>query len=58
MEEMYQKSLEMIKKLPEIPSGEEWNEIAQKNGLMNYLTLQYIENERFHALCEKIRRAS
>ena len=58
MEEMYKKSLQMIKNLQTIPSKEEWNDIAKKNGLMNFWTLQYIENKKFDNICKSIREAS
>lgn len=58
MKEMYQKSLQMIKDLQRIPTEREWNSIAKEKCLMSYITLQYIENKRFHRLCKKVRRAS
>lgn len=58
MKEMYQKSLQMIKDLQRIPSEREWNSIAKEKCLLNYITLQYIENKAFKRLCKKVRRAS
>ena len=58
MREMYQKSLQMIKELQRIPSEMEWNSIAKEKCLMNYITLEYIENKGFHRLCKKVRKAS
>lgn len=58
MNEMYQKSLQMIKDLQRIPSTREWNSIAKEKGLMSYTSLQYIENKGFRRICKRVRRAS
>ena len=58
MEEMYKKSLQMIKKLQRIPTEEEWNSIAKENCLLSCISLQYIENKNFNSICKKIRKVS
>ena len=57
MEKLYNKSIQMIKRLNKIPSHKEWNEIAKEKKLLSYLSLQYISNEGFYTLCKNIRRA-
>lgn len=58
MEDMYRKTLQMIKELPKIPSQKEWNKIAEENCLLSCTTLQYVEGKGFHKLCKEIRETS
>ena len=58
MNEMYQKSLQMIKDLQRIPTESEWNSIAKEKCLMSYTSLQYVENKGFRRICKRVRRAS
>ncbi len=57
MEELYKKSVQMIKRLKNIPSHSEWNKIAKEKRLLSYISLQYISNQAFHDLCKNIRGA-
>ena len=57
MDEMYKRSIQMIKKLKKIPSHKEWNSIAKEKCLMSHTTLQFVEKQGFHNLCASIRRA-
>lgn len=57
MDEMYRKSLQMIKKLPKIPSNKEWNSIAKEKCLLSYMSLQFLEQKRFYDICKSVRGA-
>jgi|GEM_PF-2826874 hypothetical protein len=55
MRKMYQKSLQLIKKMPRILSKKEWNELALQNNVLTAESLRYISNKNFNELCKKVR---
>lgn len=55
MKELYQKSLQMIKKLPKILSKKEWDRYAIQNNVLTAESLRYISNKSFNELCEEVR---
>ena len=55
MLKMYEKSLQMIKKLDKMPSQSEWNRIAKEKCLMSYISLQYYENKSFIDIWKRVK---
>ena len=55
MKKMYQKSLQLIKKMPRILSKKEWNELALQNNVLTAESLRYISKRNFYELCKEVR---
>ena len=55
MKDIYKNTIQMIKRLKEVPSQSEWNEIAKTNGLLSYASIQYLENMRFKDVFYKLK---
>ena len=56
MHEFYEKSLQKIRQLKNIPSESEWNKIAMEEGLLSSESLKFISKKRFKELCLEIRK--
>lgn len=50
----FEKALQRIKKLPQIPTEKEWNEIAKKENYLSSESLKYISQMQFQELCQYI----
>lgn len=55
MKKMYQKSLQLIKKMPRILSKKEWNKLALQNNVLTAESLRYISKRNFYELCKEVR---
>ena len=55
MKNYFEKSLQKIKELLEIPSEKEWNTIAKLEGYLSTESLKYISSMSFKDLCIKAR---
>ena len=55
MKNYFEKSLQKIKELLEIPSEKEWNTIAKLEGYLSTESLKYISGMKFQDLCQEIR---
>lgn len=57
MKEMYEKSLQMIKKY-NVKEEKEYNKLAKQNKLLNSESIKYIsQNRNFSQICEKMKKA-
>ena len=55
MQEMYNKSLQKIKELEELPTKAQWNKIAKENCLLSYVSMQFCENKPFPEIWKSLR---
>jgi hypothetical protein len=55
MQEMYKKSIRMMKRLKEQPTKAEWNKIAKEKCLLSYTSLRCYRKQPFHQIWKEVK---